>query len=67
MNAEVPDNIIVLDDIVNANYEPTDDEIVEQARWLGIDAEKDKDYLYIAKNCLRVFYYCFYEIGSSTT
>lgn len=55
MNAEVPDNIIVLDDIVNANYEPTDDEIVAQARWLGIDAIKDKEYLYIAKNCLRVF------------
>lgn len=59
MNAEVPDNIIVLDDIMNANYEPTDDEIVGQASWLGIDAAKDKDYLYIAKNCLRVFYLSF--------
>lgn len=54
MNGGVADNIIILNDNISGSYEPTEDEIVEEGRWLGMDIEKDKDLLYIAKNCLRV-------------
>ncbi len=36
-------------DTIDEDYEPTEDEILEYAQYLGIDPEDDPDLLYIAK------------------
>merc|ERR1712060_364607 len=38
---------------MDENYEPTAQEIEEYAEWLGMDSEKDKDLLWIAKEGLK--------------
>ncbi|KAI9333579.1 hypothetical protein BDR26DRAFT_805844, partial [Obelidium mucronatum] len=35
------------------NYEPTDEEVVEYARFLGMDEEKDKHLFWIARESLK--------------
>lgn len=40
---------IVLEEEIDPNYDPSEDEILEYAKWLGFDLEGDKDLLYIAK------------------
>ncbi len=42
---------LLLQEEHNVEYEPTEEEIREEARFLGID---DEDYLWIAKEALRV-------------
>ena len=42
---------LLLQEEHNVEYEPTEEEICEEARFLGID---DEDYLWIAKEALRV-------------
>ena len=44
---------IVLEEEVDPNYVPTEDEILEYAKWLGMDPEEDKDLFYIAKEGLK--------------
>ena len=41
-----------MDEAVDPDYMPTEDEIVEYAKWLGMDLEKDKDLLWVAKKGL---------------
>ena len=43
---------LLLQEEHNIEYEPTEEEICEEARFLGID---DEDYLWIAKEALRVY------------
>ncbi|CAE8711995.1 unnamed protein product [Polarella glacialis] len=41
-------HIAILEEKVDEGYEPTDKEIKDYAEWLGMDAVKDKDLLWIA-------------------
>lgn len=44
---------LVLEEEMDENYEPTEEEIAEYAEWLGMDKEKDMDLLWIAKEGLK--------------
>ena len=45
---------IVLEEEMDENYEPTEQEILEYAEWLGMDLKgKDKDLEWIAKEGLK--------------
>jgi chromosome segregation ATPase len=43
---------IVLEEEIDPNYVPTESEIVEYAKWLGMDLDKDKDLFWVAKEGL---------------
>lgn len=40
---------IVLEEEIDPNYEPSEEEILEYAKWLGFDVVADADLLYIAR------------------
>ncbi|EER08379.1 glutamic acid-rich protein precursor, putative [Perkinsus marinus ATCC 50983] len=44
---------IVLEEEVDENYEPTQEEILEYAEWIGMDVAVDKDLFWIAKEGLK--------------
>merc|ERR1712217_15708 len=44
---------VVLEEEIDKDYEPTQQELQEYAEWLGIDLEKDYDLLWIAKAGLK--------------
>ena len=46
---------VVLEEEIDPNYVPGDDEVVEYAKWLGMDLEKDKDLYWIAREGLMVY------------
>ena len=48
-----PQDSIILEEEIDPNYIPTEEEIIEYAKWLGMDLEKDKDLFYIAKEGLK--------------
>lgn len=48
------DDYILLQEDTSKGYEPTSEEILEEAKYLGIESD-DTDYLWIAKEALRVF------------
>lgn len=50
----MPVDSVVLEEEVDPNYEPTEAEIIEYAKWLGMDPVADKDLLYLAKEGLKV-------------
>lgn len=52
--SRAPDSV-VLEEEVDPDYEPSEEEIIEYAKWLGIDPIADKDLLYLAKEGLKVF------------
>lgn len=76
-----PDSII-LEEEIDPNYEPTNEEVVEYAKWLGFDLPSDDDLLYIAREGLKAplpnewkpckttdtdeIYYFNFETGEST-
>ena len=37
---------MILEEELDENYEPTQDEVLEYAEYLGIDTQKEKKYLY---------------------
>lgn len=43
----------MLEEEMDEDYEPTYEEIVEYAKYLGMDVNKDKTYFYIAKEGLK--------------
>jgi hypothetical protein len=43
---------IILEEEIDPNYVPSDEEIVEYAKWLGMDVDKDKHMFWIAKEGL---------------
>ena len=51
--SEDDSEITFLEEEINENYEPTDEEIIEYARFLGMNLKEDKDLLYIAKEGLK--------------
>ena len=46
---------IVLEEEIDPNYEPTNDEVLEYAKWLGMDLEQDKELFWVAREGLKVF------------
>ena len=44
---------ILLEEEIDENYEPTEEDIVEYAKFLGMDLREDKELLYIAKEGLK--------------
>jgi len=47
------DAAVVLEEEIDKDYEPTEQEIIDYAEWLGMDPQKDKDLLWIAKAGLK--------------
>ncbi len=43
---------IVMEEEIDPNYVPTDEEVCEYAEWLGMDLEKDKDLFWIAREVI---------------
>jgi len=50
---KLPTESVILEEEIDEDYEPTDEEILEYAKWLGMDPEKDADLFYIAKEGLK--------------
>jgi hypothetical protein len=44
---------IILEEEIDPNYVPTEDEVIEYAKWLGMDLKKDKDLYWIAREGLK--------------
>lgn len=40
---------IVLEEEIDPNYVPTEDEVIDYAKWLGMDVEKEQDMFWIAR------------------
>ena len=49
---EVAQDSIVLEEEIDPNYVPNETEILEYAKWLGMDLDKDVDLLWISKEGL---------------
>ncbi|GIL78355.1 hypothetical protein Vretimale_7702 [Volvox reticuliferus] len=49
----MPDGQVVLEEEIDENYEPTEQEIHEYAQWLGIDTETEKELFWIAREGLK--------------
>lgn len=43
----------MLEEVVDANYEPTEQEVKDYAEWLGMDVDRDTELLWIAREGLR--------------
>ncbi|KAI9088497.1 hypothetical protein DFS34DRAFT_640534 [Phlyctochytrium arcticum] len=43
----------ILEEEFDENYEPTEEEVVDYAKFLGMDAEKDKHLFWIARESLK--------------
>jgi centrosomal protein CEP164 len=52
MSAAAGDSV-VLEEELPENYEPTEDEILEYASWLGMDVEQEKELFWIAREGLK--------------
>ena len=44
---------IILEEDFDPNYEPTEDEVIEYAKWLGMELDADKDLWWIAREGLK--------------
>ncbi len=44
---------VILEEQIDPNYKPTQQEILEYARFLGMDPVEDKKYFYIAEEGLK--------------
>ena len=44
---------VILEEEIPENYEPTEEEILEYAKWLGMDIETEKDLFWIAREGLK--------------
>ena len=45
---------IVLEEEIDPNYEPSQDEVLEYAKWLGMDLDHDKELFWVAREGLKV-------------
>lgn len=51
LGQEMPDTI-VMDEAIDPNYVPGEEEVLEYVKWLGMDLEKDQDLFWIAREGL---------------
>jgi centrosomal protein CEP164 len=49
---EQPADSIVLEEEIDPNYVPSEQEVLEYVNWLGMDLESDKDLFWIAREGL---------------
>jgi centrosomal protein CEP164 len=47
-----PDNI-VLEEEIDVNYEPTEEELLEYATWLGMNLPEESELLWVAREGLK--------------
>lgn len=52
--AENNGDSIILEEEIDPDYEPTEEEIREYAKWLGMDLDHDTDLMWIPKEGLKV-------------
>ena len=52
-SAAKPSDSIILEEEIDPNYVPTENEVLEYATWLGMDLEKDRDLFFIAREGLK--------------
>lgn len=52
-NTSKPSDSIILEEEIDPNYVPTENEVLEYATWLGMDLEKDRDLFFIAREGLK--------------
>ena len=45
---------IILEEEIDPNYVPSEDEVIEYAKWLGMDLNTDPDLVWIAREGLMV-------------
>ena len=50
---DAPPDSIILEEEIDPDYAPTEDEVLEYAKWLGMDLDKDRDLFWIAKEGLK--------------
>ena len=51
---------IILEEEIDPNYVPSDAEVLEYAKWLGMELDKDQDLFWIAREGLMViFFHCY--------
>ena len=53
MAGEAGNGTIILEEEIDENYEPNEEEVVEYAKYLGMDLVKDRELFYIAKEGLK--------------
>ena len=53
VEAKDPDSV-VMEEEIDPNYVPAEDEVIEYAKWLGMELDKDKDLFWIAREALMV-------------
>jgi chromosome segregation ATPase len=51
--SNAPGDSIILEEEIDPNYEPTHDEVIEYAKWLGMDLDVDNALLWIAREGLK--------------
>lgn len=44
---------LILEEEIDEAYDPTEDEILDYAKWLGMKLPEDRDFIYIAKEGLK--------------
>ena len=64
MDEEAVPGSIVMDEEIDPDYVPTEEEVIEYAKWLGMDPVQDRDLYWIARyewlhssniNCIKSF------------
>ena len=45
---------MILEEELDSDYEPSDDEVLEYAKWLGMDQNTDRDMFWLAREGLMV-------------
>lgn len=46
---------VVMEEEIDPNYVPGDEEVAEYAKWLGMELDKDQDLFWIAREALMVY------------
>lgn len=53
MTIDMLSDSLILEEEIDENYEPSQEEILEYAKFLGMDIVKDRQFFYIAKEGLK--------------
>lgn len=43
------DDSVIMEEEIDPNYTPSEEEVLEYAKWLGMDLEEDKDLFWVAR------------------
>ena len=45
---------VIMEEEIDSNYVPGEEEVIEYAKWLGMELDKDQDLFWIAREALLV-------------